>query len=706
MENKTFSSISEEKYISILRRKESLMRKTLVGLVFCSLALFFFASCKEKENLGSGNKKSTISENVGSLLGELSSDSKRAKGYLKTSFGLQEVSYKELPKEDQGKIKDLPEGVSLDQVPQQLFVEVEGDMMVPRTHIFEEKPSEFALSGVAADDSLLWPEGKIPYCISQWVYGGSDPETHKLSDDEYQAFKEKVEAEMQTWSETVGGGLIEFVDKCDTKINFAGYEFTPADFKDNGYSDYYLALGLYYNQNMYAKPFTNLVLIQSEPDLGGGLSSVGRVANLQYIRYGYGCESACVAHELGHTLGLWHEHAHPDRDEFLKVYEDRVDPDMWYNFQTKTAEEAPNITPFDTDSVMLYPSYAFGKDDLPNKCAGGDLNSCSLTTIDGKYIDYPDGISVGDASIMTKLYGCGEGQDCNENGLQDDCSDLTLHFYEGSLVVCPPGFHLNDSKCELICNGKCREGWADRDDSEETDCSWDSRNRCNPRFYSLPDGKAWPHKKWDGELTGPLPKSTQGATVLENNKKWKTDPLLITNNLFKNSCDKFSIPFSKVKSVKNCDKLSGCAANLTRVLLDYTSAYKVCPAGMRLNSSHICEAEYSPVTGTDASGQKVMCPPGFTLKNDTCSMKCSDGSCRSGWAETDSDKDTDCAWDFSNRCNPKNYEVPCLGVWPMRRKNENYMGSKDYSEGGSTFVSDEGTWSTNPLVIGEDYVCE
>ena len=32
-----------------------------------------------------------------------------------------------------------------------------------------------------------------------------------------------------------------------------------------------------------------------------------------------------ITHEIGHALGLWHQHQQPDRDKFIKIYRTRID---------------------------------------------------------------------------------------------------------------------------------------------------------------------------------------------------------------------------------------------------------------------------------------------------------------------------------------------------------------------------------------------
>jgi len=64
----------------------------------------------------------------------------------------------------------------------------------------------------------------------------------------------------------------------------------------------------------------NYVTIQEQASLEGGLSAVGMVGGQQFLSIGPSAwNRSTVCHELGHTLGLVHEHQRSDRDTYVVV---------------------------------------------------------------------------------------------------------------------------------------------------------------------------------------------------------------------------------------------------------------------------------------------------------------------------------------------------------------------------------------------------
>jgi len=95
-------------------------------------------------------------------------------------------------------------------------------------------------------------------------------------------------------------------------------------------------------------------------------SSIGENNAVCYMDFGEG-ESPLphIIHELGHTLGLLHEHQRPDRDLYVKIHFDRIISSYVHNFEI---QNNPLIDEskyrYDYNSIMHYPPVSFSIDGL------------------------------------------------------------------------------------------------------------------------------------------------------------------------------------------------------------------------------------------------------------------------------------------------------------------------------------------------------
>ncbi|GAB3503570.1 Dot/Icm T4SS effector LegP [Spirosoma knui] len=102
---------------------------------------------------------------------------------------------------------------------------------------------------------------------------------------------------------------------------------------------------------------------------GNGCSSnVGYSGGLQYVTLGDGCTTGNTIHEIGHTVGLWHEHTRADRDTYVTVNMANVRPGYESDFDTYSARGFDGFDSpggLDFGSIMLYGSYDFSVNGLP-----------------------------------------------------------------------------------------------------------------------------------------------------------------------------------------------------------------------------------------------------------------------------------------------------------------------------------------------------
>lgn len=99
---------------------------------------------------------------------------------------------------------------------------------------------------------------------------------------------------------------------------------------------------------------------------GGCWSYAGMVGGEQPISIGDGCEkSGVAAHETMHSLGWMHEHMRPDRDTYVKVNTENISSSMQSQFTKLRPDQVVLNGPYDLDSVMHYPSWAFSANGKP-----------------------------------------------------------------------------------------------------------------------------------------------------------------------------------------------------------------------------------------------------------------------------------------------------------------------------------------------------
>ena len=63
-----------------------------------------------------------------------------------------------------------------------------------------------------------------------------------------------------------------------------------------------------------------------------------------------------IIHELGHTIGLYHEHTRTDRDKYVEIKWENIENLVYYNDFAIQPEKHPieDIVPYDYKSIMHY----------------------------------------------------------------------------------------------------------------------------------------------------------------------------------------------------------------------------------------------------------------------------------------------------------------------------------------------------------------
>ena len=99
-----------------------------------------------------------------------------------------------------------------------------------------------------------------------------------------------------------------------------------------------------------------------EPGVGACKSYLGRIGGKQPIWLSPGCGPVEIAHEIMHALGFIHEQNRADRDQFVRVLTENIEPGNDINFARlpEAYMRFSGRAPFDYTSVMMYPKTMFG----------------------------------------------------------------------------------------------------------------------------------------------------------------------------------------------------------------------------------------------------------------------------------------------------------------------------------------------------------
>jgi hypothetical protein len=230
--------------------------------------------------------------------------------------------------------------------PGQTTVEM-GDMIVPVERVTAWRDAAMGLRSATRTEADAWPGGVV-----------------------YYTFNANVSAEKRA----------HFTDACAEWATFANLTFTPRTNEPN------------------------YIRVNEDPSLDGGNSAVGMSGGRQDLNVGAEAWSRFVlVHEIGHSLGLIHEHQRSDRDTYVSVVTGNIS--FGQSAQFTRIPSSTHLKPYDFLSIMHYARDSFT--DTP----GLDTLTCKTG-----YEHYQDAmgrfptdrlLSRGDRESIATLYGPG-----------------------------------------------------------------------------------------------------------------------------------------------------------------------------------------------------------------------------------------------------------------------------------------------------------
>jgi hypothetical protein len=124
-------------------------------------------------------------------------------------------------------------------------------------------------------------------------------------------------------------------------------------------------------------------------------AAIGRVGGAQTISIAPLCSVGNIIHEIGHAIGLFHEHVRQDRDAHIRVFLKNVQRAAKPNFAIYGAE-GQDAGVYDYSSIMHYDAFAFAID---------PARPTILPTVsDAPAIGQRAGLSAGDRGAVARLY--------------------------------------------------------------------------------------------------------------------------------------------------------------------------------------------------------------------------------------------------------------------------------------------------------------
>jgi len=176
-------------------------------------------------------------------------------------------------------------------------------------------------------------------------------------------------------------------------------------------------------------------------------------ADWQNMNLAEGCWHVGTAlHELGHVLGLHHEHERFDRDEYVEAHLENVPANLqrWFGVSSWRNAKLREL-PYDLSSIMHYEAWAFA-----TRRDYRDLGTASLTvkkkdSYGNCKIGQRTQLSIGDMLTTAALYGCEAAAPATDRrGWADSACRDTSYRGQPCTGIATKAFHDGSMYCSYV----------------------------------------------------------------------------------------------------------------------------------------------------------------------------------------------------------------------------------------------------------------